>query len=91
MEPRPQSSRTLSGETLYDSDDSNENTPLLKNKTSKAFYGDGTAISKVKKTPLPILQICIVMLLQLCEPVTSQSVYPYINQVRVPMNSRLRN
>ncbi|KAJ3573998.1 hypothetical protein NP233_g2071 [Leucocoprinus birnbaumii] len=32
-------------------------------------------------SPLPKLQIAIILLLQLCEPVTSQSIYPYINQL----------
>ncbi|KAF8875931.1 major facilitator superfamily transporter [Infundibulicybe gibba] len=32
-------------------------------------------------TPLPKVQIGIVLLLQLCEPITSLSVYPYINQL----------
>ena len=32
-------------------------------------------------TPLPKLQIAIVLLLQVCEPLTSQSIYPYINKV----------
>ena len=32
--------------------------------------------------PLPKLQLAIVLLLQVCEPITSQSIYPYINQVR---------
>ncbi|KAF8875928.1 major facilitator superfamily domain-containing protein [Infundibulicybe gibba] len=34
-----------------------------------------------KPTPLPKVQIGIVLLLQLCEPITSQSIYPYINQL----------
>jgi len=33
--------------------------------------------------PLPWLQISIVLFLQICEPITSQSIYPYINQVRI--------
>ena len=33
--------------------------------------------------PLPKLQLAIVLLLQVCEPITSQSIYPYINQVRL--------
>lgn len=36
---------------------------------------------KRKITPLPKLQIGIILLLQICEPLTSQSIYPYINQV----------
>ncbi|KAF8875926.1 major facilitator superfamily domain-containing protein [Infundibulicybe gibba] len=34
-----------------------------------------------KPTPLPKVQIGIVLLLQLCGPITSQSIYPYINQL----------
>lgn len=37
--------------------------------------------SKRLPTPLPKFQISIVLLLQICEPLTSQSIYPYINQV----------
>ena len=33
--------------------------------------------------PLPKLQLAIVLLLQVCEPITSQSIFPYINQVRL--------
>lgn len=47
-----------------------EETPLLKQKQQKA------------PTPLPKLQIGIVLLLQLCEPLCSMSIYPYINEVR---------
>lgn len=36
---------------------------------------------KRQATPLPKLQISIVLLLQLCEPIISQSIYPYINQL----------
>ncbi|KAF8875919.1 major facilitator superfamily transporter, partial [Infundibulicybe gibba] len=34
-----------------------------------------------KPTPLPKVQIGIVLLLQLCGPITSQSIYPYITQL----------
>ena len=34
-----------------------------------------------KVTPLPKLQIGIVLLFQLAEPISSQSIYPFINQV----------
>ena len=44
-----------------------ENTPLLP--------------SKQRRTPLPWLQISILLLLQICEPICSQSIYPYINEV----------
>ncbi|KAH9169218.1 MFS general substrate transporter [Lactarius sanguifluus] len=47
-----------------------EATPLLRNgNTPRA------------KTPLPITQIVILLLLQLCEPITSHSIKPYINQL----------
>ena len=48
-----------------------EETPLLNSNTQKQRL----------PTPLPKLQIAIVLLLQVCEPLTSQSIYPYINQV----------
>ena len=32
-------------------------------------------------TPLPCLQIFILLLMQLAEPITSQCIYPFINQV----------
>ncbi|KAH9005439.1 MFS general substrate transporter [Lactarius hatsudake] len=47
-----------------------EETPLLR---------DGNAPRL--ETPLPITQIVILLLLQLCEPITSQSIKPYINQL----------
>ncbi|KAF7773190.1 hypothetical protein Agabi119p4_5357 [Agaricus bisporus var. burnettii] len=37
--------------------------------------------SKEKGKGLPKLQIAVVLLLQLCEPLMSQSIYPYINQL----------
>ncbi len=33
-------------------------------------------------TPLPRLQIFILLLMQLAEPITSNCIYPFINQVR---------
>ncbi|KAH8979282.1 MFS general substrate transporter [Lactarius akahatsu] len=33
------------------------------------------------KTPLPITQMVVLFLLELCEPITSQSIKPYINQL----------
>jgi len=48
-----------------------EETPLLSVNPQK----------KRSPNPLPKLQIAIVLLLQVCEPLTSQSIYPYINQV----------
>jgi hypothetical protein len=47
-----------------------EETPLLQQKQQKKA-----------PTPLPYLQIGIVLLLQLCEPLCSMSIYPYINEV----------
>ncbi|KAF9007525.1 major facilitator superfamily domain-containing protein [Cyathus striatus] len=47
---------------------SDEETPLLSPKQRKP-------------TPLPKLQIAIVLLLQISEPIASQSIYPYINQL----------
>ena len=49
---------------------SDEETPLL----------NGNRQKQRSPTPLPKLQIAIVLLLQVCEPLTSQSIYPYINQ-----------
>ncbi|GLB44900.1 putative major facilitator superfamily protein [Lyophyllum shimeji] len=34
-----------------------------------------------KPNPLPWFQISVVLLLQVCEPITSQSIYPYVNQL----------
>ncbi|KAI9452894.1 MFS general substrate transporter [Lactarius psammicola] len=47
-----------------------EETPLLR---------DGNA--QRKETPLPVTQIAILLLLLLCEPITSHSIRPYINQL----------
>ncbi|KAJ7650802.1 major facilitator superfamily transporter [Roridomyces roridus] len=33
------------------------------------------------RTPLPVLQLSIVLLMQLSEPIASQSIFPYINQL----------
>ncbi|KAJ7284947.1 major facilitator superfamily domain-containing protein [Mycena rebaudengoi] len=49
-------------------DDQTEETPLL-SKPEKA------------RTPLPKLQLAVIMLVQICEPIGSQSIYPYINQL----------
>ncbi|KAH9169219.1 major facilitator superfamily domain-containing protein [Lactarius sanguifluus] len=47
-----------------------EETPLLRD-------GNGPRT----KTPLPITQIVVLLMLQLCEPITSLSINPYINQL----------
>ena len=38
---------------------------------------------KRQRTPLPWLQITIMLLLHTCEPISSQSIYPYINEVYI--------
>ena len=53
---------------------SNEETPLLSDCAR-------TKNTRKAPTPLPKFQIAIVLLLQICEPITSQSIYPYINRV----------
>ncbi|KAF9532628.1 major facilitator superfamily domain-containing protein [Crepidotus variabilis] len=53
---------------------SDEETPLLPTHGPKAPAAQ-------KRTTLPKLQIAICLLLQVCEPLTSQSIYPYINQL----------
>ncbi|KAJ6488140.1 major facilitator superfamily domain-containing protein [Mycena vitilis] len=47
----------------------NEETTLLLGPARKA------------RTPLPKLQLSVIMLIQICEPIASQSIYPYINQL----------
>lgn len=59
-----------------------EETPLLTNTTNKTKTCNVHERRKRAPTPLPKVQISILMLLQICEPITSQSIYPYINQVR---------
>ncbi|KAG1736558.1 major facilitator superfamily domain-containing protein [Suillus lakei] len=51
--------------------DANERTTLL----------DAVQQSQKKATPLPKLQISILLLALLVEPIASQSIYPYINQL----------
>nr|GAT52472.1 major facilitator superfamily multidrug-resistance DHA1 sub-family [Mycena chlorophos] len=36
---------------------------------------------KPSRTPLPVKQLTIIMLIQISEPLASQSIYPYINQL----------
>ncbi|KIL64431.1 hypothetical protein M378DRAFT_78319 [Amanita muscaria Koide BX008] len=50
-----------------------EETPLLSKSSGK----------EVKRTPLPTLQISIVLLLLFCEPFASNSILPYINQAKL--------
>ncbi|KAF8824811.1 hypothetical protein HHX47_DHR7000044 [Lentinula edodes] len=58
-----------------------EETPLLTNTTNKTKTCNVHERRKRAPTPLPKVQISIMMLLQICEPITSQSIYPYINQL----------
>ena len=55
-----------------------EETPLLTND-----HDNNVQVLRKRETPTPLpkIQISILMLLQLCEPILSQSIYPYINQV----------
>ena len=53
-------------ETIHDS----ERTPLLEQRRLKKT-----------KTPLDKLQIAIILLGTVCEPICSQSIYPFINEV----------
>ncbi|KAF8267749.1 MFS general substrate transporter [Lactarius quietus] len=50
--------------------DSEEETPLLRDRNAPRT-----------ETPLPITQVIVLVLLQLCEPIASQSIGPYINQL----------
>jgi hypothetical protein len=56
--------------TLDDQGSETETSPLLRE-----------APQTKQKTPLPIMQISILMLVLLAEPIASMSIYPYINQV----------
>ncbi|KAJ2934959.1 hypothetical protein H1R20_g2101, partial [Candolleomyces eurysporus] len=56
-----------------------EETPLLSSSSSPSSSSSTPKIQKA--TPLPKLQIAIVLMLQICEPVCSQSIYPYINEL----------
>ncbi|KAJ7110829.1 major facilitator superfamily domain-containing protein [Mycena crocata] len=52
------------------SDEINEETALLPRPETKA-----------RRTPLPKFQLTVILLIQICEPIASQSIYPYINQL----------
>ncbi|KAG2075779.1 MFS general substrate transporter [Suillus decipiens] len=54
------------------------NSPRITNETTPLVPAE---ISKKPKTPLPKLQIGILMILQLVEPIASMSIFPYINQL----------
>ncbi|KAE9402515.1 MFS general substrate transporter [Gymnopus androsaceus JB14] len=55
-----------------------EETPLIANSN---VNNDNKRKRQRTPTPLPKMQISILLLLQICEPITSQSIYPYINQL----------
>ncbi|KAG2075681.1 MFS general substrate transporter [Suillus decipiens] len=54
------------------------NSPHIINETTPLVTAGA---SKKSKTPLPKLQIGILMILQLVEPIASMSIFPYINQL----------
>ncbi|KAJ4480158.1 major facilitator superfamily transporter [Lentinula aciculospora] len=58
-----------------------EETALLTNATNTTKNSNYVQKRRRGPTPLPKVQISILMLLQICEPITSQSIYPYINQL----------
>src|ERR1700761_6875781 len=76
MSPK-RSQRTLAREA---SSDPQEETPLLHDINT-------TGSAPRSETPLPITQVTILFLLQLCEPIASQSIKPYINQVRLSIHT----
>ncbi|KAF8621491.1 hypothetical protein AX15_007756 [Amanita polypyramis BW_CC] len=41
---------------------------------------------KREQTPLPKLQMTIILILNFCDPITSGSIYPYINQLIMELN-----
>ncbi|KAF8269709.1 major facilitator superfamily domain-containing protein [Lactarius quietus] len=55
---------------MYSFPDSEEETPLLHDRNTPRT-----------ETPLPITHLVVLFLLQLCEPIASQSIRPYINQL----------
>jgi len=42
-----------------------------------------------KRTPLPKVQICVLLLSVLIEPIAAQSIYPFINQVSLCCRARV--
>lgn len=62
-----------------------EREPLLSPATNlEDARVQAAAVEQLVQTPLPKLQMTILLLLQLVEPMTSQVIYPFINQVRCP-------
>jgi hypothetical protein len=62
--------------------------PLDIDETETQHFLGPDSQEKRKPNPLPKLQFAIVLLLRVCEPITSQSIYPYINQVHLLRRSR---
>jgi hypothetical protein len=58
-----------------------ERTGVLEPQEETPVLGNGNSLRK--ETPLPITQILVLLLLQLSDPITSFSIRPYINQVRL--------
>ncbi|KAG6906073.1 hypothetical protein DXG01_016037 [Tephrocybe rancida] len=60
--------------------------PLLMHQDDEHSANERTALlagspRPRKPKPLPWFQVSIVLLIQICEPITSTSIYPYINQL----------
>ncbi|KAJ7039693.1 major facilitator superfamily transporter [Mycena alexandri] len=55
------------------------------NEVAPGDIGEETALlsrpQRKPRTPLPKLQLSVILLVQICEPIASQSIYPYINQL----------
>jgi hypothetical protein len=59
-----------------------EDTPLLTPSSNRSAPIVGSNGKRKKaRTPLPKGQLAIALLLQICEPISSLSLCPYINQV----------
>ncbi|KAF4613857.1 hypothetical protein D9613_007964 [Agrocybe pediades] len=72
---------------IHEHERSNERSPLLHSSTSSSVHSITKQKQQLqKRTPLPKLQIAIVLLLQICEPICSQSIYPYINELVGTLN-----
>ncbi|KAJ7911450.1 member of major facilitator superfamily multidrug-resistance, DHA1 sub-family [Mycena leptocephala] len=57
--------------------DNDETQPLLGPRNDRDDFHDLHS----KRTPLPVFQLCIVLFLQLAEPLTSQVIYPFAPQL----------
>lgn len=73
---------------------SDETRPLLADRDNDSttaapaggYVESGTPPEKKKTTPLPKRKITALLMLAIVEPIASQSIYPYINQVRCNTN-----